>query len=195
MESTSVAWQVLLLGGVSGVGKSTIARELGLRLGIPWLEVDDLRLALTRAGVYFPDPDIAPGIAGVELLLDVARLLMPALEAVIENHIDQRQPIVIEGDGIHPAIATRPTLRVRVASGHVRIVFLVDDGRQLLANMRSRQRGIGVGPSDTLDAHVQKNVMYGERLTTTARQLQLPVVTARLWSDVIERVRIAAGSE
>jgi len=47
-------WRVLLIGGPSGVGKSVVARSIGLRLGIPWLQVDDLRLALERSEVTLP---------------------------------------------------------------------------------------------------------------------------------------------
>ncbi len=38
-------WTVLLIGGPSGVGKSRVAQQIGLRFGVSWLEVDDLRLA------------------------------------------------------------------------------------------------------------------------------------------------------
>jgi 2-phosphoglycerate kinase len=159
------------------------------------MEVDDLRLALARAGICIPEPDLASGASGVELLWDVARLMMPAIEAVVENHLSQRQPVVLEGDGIHPDLATRPALRAHVASGQLRLVFLVDDERQVLANMRSRQRGIGAGPITALDAHVQKNVMYGEQLSHEARQLGLPLIPARPRSDVVERVLVAVGSK
>lgn len=32
-------WTVLLIGGSSGVGKTIVARELGLQLGVPWAQV------------------------------------------------------------------------------------------------------------------------------------------------------------
>ncbi len=47
-------WKVLLIGGISGVGKSTVAKRLGLRLELPWLQVDDLRLALQWSRVTLP---------------------------------------------------------------------------------------------------------------------------------------------
>ena len=48
------AWTVLLIGGISGAGKTTVARQLGLHLGLPWLQVDDLRLALQRSRATLP---------------------------------------------------------------------------------------------------------------------------------------------
>ena len=47
-------WRVLLIGGPSGGGKSTVAEQIGLRLGISWLQVDDLRLALQWSRVTLP---------------------------------------------------------------------------------------------------------------------------------------------
>jgi len=44
----------LLIGGPSGVGKSMVARQIGLRFGLPWLEVDDLRLAFQHSQVTLP---------------------------------------------------------------------------------------------------------------------------------------------
>src|SRR5579863_1269475 len=48
-------WKILLVGGSSGVGKTLIAREIGLRFGIPWLQVDDLRLAFQWSHVTLPE--------------------------------------------------------------------------------------------------------------------------------------------
>ncbi len=33
--------------------------------------------------------------------------MLPALEAVIENHLETATPLVLEGDFIHPALAAR----------------------------------------------------------------------------------------
>lgn len=46
---------MLLIGGPSGSGKSTAARELGRRLVLPWLQIDDLRLALEFSDVRLPE--------------------------------------------------------------------------------------------------------------------------------------------
>lgn len=135
-------YPVLLLGGVSGTGKSTAAREIGQRFGIPWLQVDDLRLAFQRSRVtlpqgtgalhYFADIETKPDIwrQPPERLRDtlsaVGHAMSPALEAVIENHVDQREPIVIEGDGIVPALIDRPSVRQRFDRRQVQAVFLVE---------------------------------------------------------------------
>jgi len=48
-------WTVLLIGDVSGAGKTVVARQLGLEFGVSWLHVDDLRLALQHSGAALPE--------------------------------------------------------------------------------------------------------------------------------------------
>jgi 2-phosphoglycerate kinase len=150
---------VLLLGGVSGAGKTTAAIEISRRLAIPWLMVDDLRLAFQRSRVtlpeaadalyFFIDIEKRPPVWResperlCEALVAVGEVMAPAIEAVIEHHLDQRHPVIIEGDGILPSIVVCPSLARRVASGDVRAVFVVEQREDvLLDNMLARARGI-----------------------------------------------------
>jgi hypothetical protein len=47
-------WIVFLIGGHSYSGKTTAAKRIGLALGVPWMMVDDLRLAFQRACARVP---------------------------------------------------------------------------------------------------------------------------------------------
>ena len=77
-------------------------------------------------------------------LIGIGQVLSPALEAVIENHVDTVAPIVIEGDAILPSLLSRPSVRDRVSNGHVQAVFLVETEEEvLLANIVVRDRGMG----------------------------------------------------
>jgi hypothetical protein len=109
-------WLVLLIGGSSGVGKTTVAPEVARRLGAAWLMVDDLRLALRRSGLPIPDSARVEDIHAPGGLVEDGETLTPAVEVVIEHHVDQRAPIVIEGDGILPSIFERPSVRERAAA-------------------------------------------------------------------------------
>ena len=51
MPFHQTGWMVLLIGGSSGVGKTMVAKQLGLRFDASWLQVDDVRLAFQRSRV------------------------------------------------------------------------------------------------------------------------------------------------
>ncbi len=69
--------QVLVVMGVSGSGKTTIAKALAERLGWPYQEGDDLHpaanVAKMHAGIPLDDADRAPWLAAIAAWID-ARL-------------------------------------------------------------------------------------------------------------------------
>ena len=133
------SWHVLLIGGHSGSGKTTLAKEIGLALGRAWVQPDDLRLAFRRAKASFPggaealyyfddDPCVwqQDPITLRDALVQVGQALSAPLEAVIENHVDTCNPIVIEGEGILPGLLRLTSVAERATTGSVRAVFLVE---------------------------------------------------------------------
>jgi len=188
-DLAALGWRVLLIGSASGVGKSTVAMRLGQRLGLPWLQVDDFRLALIRSGVPFPDADAVPTFDGPGGLLRHGKLLSPAIEVVIENHIDQGNPAILEGDAILPAIFERDSVRRNADSGWLRAIFLYEpEERTIRENMQMRGRTL----SDT--AHAHKNWQYSEWLRREAESRGLPTLPVRPWDTLENRILHAAGT-
>jgi len=106
-------WTVLFIGGASGVGKSSIAYELARFYNVNVMEADDICEALKavttiehlpaihywESGVNWMDI----GVNGnVEWLKSVSEELIPALRAIVERHIEDDLPVIIEGDFIYP---------------------------------------------------------------------------------------------
>ena len=181
-------WQVLLIGGPSAIGKTTIAAEVARRLGVPWLMVDDLRLALQRCGLPIPDADVVETFDRPGGLVALGDAIAPAIEVVIENHVDQGIPIVIEGDGILPSLFDRTSVRARATNGRVRAVFLTEDDEDALyANFQARQRGLRTS------AHAQKNFLFGQWLKREAERRGIPLAPARPWQSLADRVLLASG--
>ena len=202
-------WDVLLLGGHSGTGKSTVAERLARRYGMAWLMADDLRLALQRSRAVLPTPEATaalrfhatpgwwrhrPERLRAALIAD-GEALSPALEVVIENHVDQRLPVVLEGDAILPALLARPPVRTCAAGGRVRAVFLVEpDETLLLANVLARGREHTWMTEAELRAVVRGRWLYGQWLTDQARRAGVPVLEPRPRDTLAERIAVAAST-
>lgn len=208
MPTRRPEWTVLLLGGTSGVGKTVVAERLGRRLGVSWLQVDDLRLALQYSTVRLPErtadlyvfectPDVwrLPPETLRDALIAVGEVMTPAIEIVALNHADTAAPAIIEGDGILPALLARPSVRERLRDGRIQAVFLAEpDQATILANVRARGR-YDPGRTDAeLRTEARAKWLYGRWLAVEAARLGLPVVAARPWETLEERVLAASGA-
>jgi 2-phosphoglycerate kinase len=204
---------VLLIGGPSGAGKTTAAEEIGRQLSIPWLMVDDLRLALQRSQVTLPvGTDALYFFADIEdpkerslwqesperlrdALIAVGEVMAPAIEAVILNHLSQRHPVIIEGDGILPSVLTRSLLQEPRLAGHLHAVFVVEsDEEALLHNMLARGRGMDIMTMADAQTEAHAKALFSQWITKEAQSHGLPVIESRPWDTLVERVLAATAS-
>jgi 2-phosphoglycerate kinase len=188
-------WQVLLLGGASGTGKSQLSYPLAQHYQVPIVEVDDLVIAVQRMTtpgqqpmVHYwdthPDADSLPASRLVELQIAVAEALRPALDAVIGNHLQTDTPVVIEGDYLLPSLAAQGSFAGHPANGRVRSVFLHEpDPEQLVVNYLLREPGNGQQRS-----RAQVSARYGNWLAAQASEHRIPVLTTRPWSTTLNRL-------
>lgn len=205
--AATTAWRALLIGGISGTGKSTVARQLGLRFGVPWLQVDLFRLAFqhSRASLshgnddlylFWDVPDVwrLPPERLRDGLIGTGEAMSPAIEIATASHIDHAGPAIFEGDGILPALAVAPLLRERVASGQVALVFVVEaDEAVLLANLLARGRGMGTRPEIEQRAEARAKWLFGQWLVAEAGRYGLPVVEPRPWETLADRIVAASA--
>jgi len=208
MSTRQTNGRVLLIGGASGVGKTRVAKQLGLRLGRSWLHVDDVRLSFQRSRVTLPERTEAlyyfeetPALWTLpperlrDGLIGVGQVLSPALEVIIENHVDTVAPVVIEGDAILPSLWSRPSVQDRVSKGHVQAVFLVETEEEVvLTNIAARGRGVGGRPETQLRTEARAKWLYGQWLAEEAHRYGLPVLGPRPWSTLVERILSARST-
>ncbi len=196
--------KVLLIGGASGTGKTTLAKALAATLGIAWVQVDDLRLALQRSQVRLPTaqatdalyffertPDVwsLPAERLRDGLIAVGEAMTDAITVVIENHIVQNDPAVIEGDGILPSLMEQPTLRTYAATGHLRAAFIAPASEEeLLRNMIGRGRGVPDKRSAELARIAEMNWLYAAWLEAEARRRNLHVIPTGPRDTLVGRV-------
>lgn len=175
--------------------------------------VDDLRLAFQRSQVTLPvGTDALYFFADIEepkkqrvwqesperlrdALIAVGDVMEPAVEAVILNHLDQRHPVIIEGDGILPSLLTRPLLRERWLGGMLHAVFVIEsDEEVLLSNMLARGRGIGSMSTFDVRTEASAKGLFSDWIAVEAQRLQLPTIESRPWDTLAERILEAAES-
>ena len=193
-------WQVLLLGGPSGVGKTAVSYRLARHFGVGITEVDDFQVLLERMttaeqqpAIHFwrthPAPEQLSAAEIMQHLIEQSDAMRPGLEAVVANHLEASTPVVLEGDFILPALAAQARFSGQANGGRVRGAFLHEpDEQQLVANYRSREPERG---PQVKRAHV--SWLHGLWLRQEAERHGLPVVLARPWDTVFERL-IAAVS-
>jgi len=185
-------WEVLLIGGASGTGKSSISYRLARHFGIGISEVDDFVEVLKRMTTPEQQPILhywdthaeamewtAEQI--VDLTISVCQVMAPAIEAVIANHLEGRVPLVLEGDYLLPSLAT--------SSGAVRGVFLYEpDEAQIDANFLQREPDEG---EQTMRARV--SWLLGNWFKEEAERAGVITLPARPWDTLFERILAALG--
>jgi len=196
------AWKVLLIGGPSGVGKSTAAASLARQYGMPWLQVDDIRLALQFGGLVPREqhPDLFSFLDRSDWqlspeeyrdkLIGVGGVISDALHIVIESHIATQVPIIIEGDGILPSFVAR----IREEFGHqvVRAVFVVKhDETALLTNMLKRGRGVNQNTSEERQIETRGKALFSRWIHEQGDRLNMPVIMSAPWESLTDRIEAA----
>jgi 2-phosphoglycerate kinase len=186
------SWQVLLLGGPSGVGKTGVSYRLAHHFGIGITEVDDFQAILERMTTPAEQPVLHswrthpearnwPAEEIVKLTIAVGQVMAPALEAVIANHIESQTPVVLEGDFILPMLAT--SLESSIQS-QVRMLFLYEESeKQFRHNFLQREPERGLQ-----EKRARVSWLYGQWLRREAGRVGALTVPARPWSDLFERI-------
>jgi 2-phosphoglycerate kinase len=189
------SWEVLLIGGASGSGKTSVSYRLAHHFGVGITEVDDFQVILEHMTTpeqqpvlhYWnthPEAIFLPPEKMVEQGIAVSEVLSRALEAVIANHLESRAPIVLEGDFILPALAALPAFLNEPNNGRVAAVFLIEpEEAQLRENYLLRE------PERGEQAHrARVSWLYGQWLQQEAERLGLIALPARPWESVFERI-------
>lgn len=176
-----------------------MARQLGRRFGVPVNQVDDYRIALQRAtrpgqieGLHFfsQEPDLIfanPMPVVVERLIRIGQIMSHALEDVIAHHVLTRTPIILEGDGITPALATVKEIDGVPVAGRIKSVFIIEPGEQAFAQTY-RERWPDSDRSPHTAHWCQLAWRYGQWLSNEAKQDGLPIVASKPWATLEERI-------
>jgi 2-phosphoglycerate kinase len=195
------SWEVLLIGGASGVGKTHVSYRLAQHFGVGITEIDDFQVILERMTTpeqqpvihLFPtDPDAFFRMDEEEKLafaIRYATVMAEPLEFVIANHLEEGSPIVLEGDFLVPALAVRPEFDGIPANGKVRALFVYEvDEEQIGRNYFARE-------GEPQPGRARASWRHSEWLRQEADRLGLPTLAARPWETVFERALAVLENE
>jgi len=188
-------WQVLLIGGASGVGKTGLSYRLAHHFAVGITEVDDFQCILEQMTTpaqqpllhyWRTHPDEVSGWAAAQRhahFLSVCRTIYsPAMAAVIANRLAGGSPVIYEGDFIPPELAAMAHYGPVAAAGQVRAVFLYEeDEEQVASNFLQRE-----GRLQPDRAH--SSWLFGQWLRAECHRLNLPAPAARPWHSLFERI-------
>ncbi|MFF4384814.1 AAA family ATPase [Kitasatospora sp. NPDC001547] len=198
MHTDQRPWDVLLIGGASGLGKSRAAARLHAEHGAFVVEFDDivaaLQAATTPAGhpglhhfTTLPDPDALDADRVLELQIATAHALDDALLGVVRNRLTVDVPAIVEGDYLTPTAAARAAAEAAAQGRRLRAVFLHEhDPRRIGANYADREPQAGPQPE-----RAAVSARYSTWLADQARAHALPVVDCRPYATLPERLAAA----
>lgn len=182
MSNNKRNWTVLLVGGASGTGKSTLAYWLAHFYGVNVLEIDDIVEAVKALTTEELLPTIHSdnfwdaGVDGnVRWLIDVSKELLPALKAVIDRHIEDKLPVIIEGDFIHPELVAA------FNNPEVKAIFTQEAKEQIVLNYLSREGG------DPQHYRADISAGYGKWISDSCARLGIRKIEARPWDTAVDR--------
>ncbi len=174
---------------------------------MPWLQVDNLRLALQYGGLIAAttQPALFAFLAGENVwhrpppvlrdhLIAIGALLAPAIETVITHHLNTGKPLIIEGDGIAPALFARAALHDAVATRRLRGAFLTTTTAHRRANMAARgERASTPGSGTARRAGEAMNALYDAWIGGGAARYGVPLVAAQPRATLPDRISDTLG--
>lgn len=180
-------WTVLFVGGASGTGKSSIAYEIARFYGVNVIEVDDIYLTVETVTTKDKFPAIHYWNTGVNWknigvdnnvnwLIDVSKEMVPVLRELVNRHIEDKLPIIIEGDFISPEFTKS------FENPEVKAIFVNEtEIDQILQNYLSREGG------DLQHYRAEISITYGKWIEDTCNRNGISVIESRPWDTALSR--------
>ena len=179
---------VVLIGGVTGVGKSTIATQLASRLAITRVVATDQVRQVVRAffshdfmpAVHHSSFDVATALesfgegegATVAGFLRQVEDIAPGIDALVQRAVEERGRIVIEGVHLLPEV---PSAALRKQAVTARALLAVTDEQAHRAHFHMRGSQSPRPPQRYLEAFDRIRTLQGY-LIERARAADIPII-------------------
>ena len=196
MSTKKRPFDVLLIGGASGTGKSTIAYQLGKHYQVNVVQVDDFQCvveSITKESDYpvfhywnnhFEEAVKQPVEKKLETMISYANTLSAVLEVVIHNHLEEDRPMILEGDFISPGLCKK-LLDDGKERDRVKCLFLTEASKeQIVENYLHREGSIQ-------DGRAELSHRFDGWLREQAHGSRIMLIESRPWRTTGMRVRRA----
>jgi 2-phosphoglycerate kinase len=202
---------LVLIGGVTGVGKSTVATQLASRLGITRVIATDQLRQVVRAffshdfmpSVHHSSFNVASALSAyaddasgtIAGFLRQAHDLAPGIDALVHRAAAEVTPLVLEGVHLLPEI---PDRRLRTQVIDVQVLLAVRDEQAHRAHFHMRGMQTPRAPGRYLDALDRIRVLQ-DYLIERAEDAGIPIIDEEgiepALGRVIEVVLESVGAE
>jgi 2-phosphoglycerate kinase len=185
-------YNVFLIGGSSGTGKSTLAIQLAYHLKFPLCEVDNIRIAMQQIA----DPERYPKlftflnsknyryemsvIEFVQNQIDVSFDVWKALKVLIQKHDYLQEKVIFEGDNILPMFTQE------IKSDSILEIYIYDTEEDISKKMSSRKRHNIADDEIKKDAEFSFN--HGQEIMRQAKENNCIIIQATPLETLCERV-------
>jgi 2-phosphoglycerate kinase len=172
---------ILLIGGATGTGKSTVATEVAHRLGINRVTSTDIVRQTLRAffvpeympAIHRSSFDAGPGEKLIDGFLDQTTNVLIAIEASIERALQEGWSMVIEGVHLVPGMLSGPRDDAIV----VQCVLSIEDEEAHASHFWIRDAGThGLRPMAKYLERLDDIRRLQEFIVERARETDVPVI-------------------
>jgi 2-phosphoglycerate kinase len=182
--------RVILIGGSSHAGKSTLAEAVAGRLGWAWRSTD--KLARHPGRPWNHQGEVKPHVAAhyaelspEELIEDVLahyrQNVLPQVAELIHVHAtdDAAGPLVLEGSALWPAEVAELDLE------GVKALWLTASDELLTARIHAESRYAEATPTGKYltDKFLARTLLYNRQMVAACAQLDLPVCDVEAYPD------------
>jgi 2-phosphoglycerate kinase len=177
---------VVLIGGTTGVGKSTLAAMLAARLGVNRVIATDVIRQVLRAFFTHEAMPAVHGsafeVGGIPGYRDQAERVGTGIAAIVERAAAEGKPVVVEGvhvvpGGVHPRVRERCVL--------VEALVVVDDPDLHRGHFSLRP---GTRPAERYLSHFEEIRLLQDHLWNRARSESVAIIDNTSVDDALARL-------
>jgi 2-phosphoglycerate kinase len=185
--------EVILIGGASGTGKSSIAYELGKLLHMNIVQVDDFQCLVEAATKecdypvfhywknHFEEACRQSIEKKLEIMTSYADELSVFLNIIVKNHLEEKRPMILEGDFISPCLCKK-LLEDASIKGRVACIFVTEDSKdQIIKNYEMREGSIQ-------EERAELSFHYNNWLKEQSQGTDIKLISSRPWETAVQRI-------